>query len=130
MTDWKTDFDLPDDVIKGAVLSSGLYDLKSRTAVGALKNTSLLPTISSRSSVHSGISARYVHLWCSHTEATRHRNSNDKRTTLREALEDAGKPCRFFINENYNHFEMMETFGNPFGLLGRAVLTQMELETP
>ena len=43
------------------------------------------------------------------------------------ALKNAGKPCHFFINENYNHFEMMETFGNPYGLLGRAVLTQMEL---
>ena len=28
MTDWKKDFDLPDDVIRGAVLSSGMYDLK------------------------------------------------------------------------------------------------------
>lgn len=37
------------------------------------------------------------------------------------------KPCQFFVNENYNHFEMMETSGNPYGLLGRAVLTQMQL---
>jgi arylformamidase len=29
LTDWKKDYDLPGDVIKGAVLSSGLYDLKA-----------------------------------------------------------------------------------------------------
>jgi arylformamidase len=45
------------------------------------------------------------------------------------ALKNAGKPCQFFINENYNHFEMMETFGNPYGLLGHAVLDQMKLVT-
>jgi arylformamidase len=28
LTDWRREFDLPDDVIKGAVLSSGMYDLK------------------------------------------------------------------------------------------------------
>jgi arylformamidase len=31
------------------------------------------------------------------------------------------------VGEEYNHFEIMETFGNPYGLLGRAVLEQMKL---
>jgi arylformamidase len=44
------------------------------------------------------------------------------------ALKSANKPCEFVINDNYNHFEMMETYGNPYGLLGRAVLDQMKLE--
>ena len=43
------------------------------------------------------------------------------------ALKAAGKPVQYLVNENYNHFEMMETFGNPYGLLGRAVLQQMQL---
>jgi hypothetical protein len=37
------------------------------------------------------------------------------------------KPVKFFINENYNHFEMTETFASPYGLLGREVLEQMQL---
>jgi arylformamidase len=45
------------------------------------------------------------------------------------ALKAAGKPVQFFINENYNHFEMMETFGSPYGLMGRAVLEQMQLRS-
>jgi arylformamidase len=36
---------------------------------------------------------------------------------------------QYFVNENYNHFEMMETFANPYGLLGRAVLVQMQLRS-
>jgi arylformamidase len=39
----------------------------------------------------------------------------------------AGKPVELIVGEGYNHFEMLETLGNPFGLLGRAVLAQMEL---
>ena len=45
------------------------------------------------------------------------------------ALKAAGKPVQFFINENYNHFEMMETFASPYGLMGRAVLEQMQLRS-
>lgn len=39
----------------------------------------------------------------------------------------AGKPVQFMVGEGYNHFEMPETFGNPYGLMGRAALEQMKL---
>jgi arylformamidase len=31
------------------------------------------------------------------------------------------------VGEAYNHFEILETLANPYGLLGRAVLEQMNL---
>ena len=34
------------------------------------------------------------------------------------------------IGDGYNHFEIVETFANPYGLLGRAVLEQMRLPVP
>ena len=43
------------------------------------------------------------------------------------AVKAAGKPVEMLIGEGYNHFEMLETLGNPYGLLGRAVLAQMGL---
>jgi arylformamidase len=43
------------------------------------------------------------------------------------ALKAAGKPMQLLVGEGYNHFEMPETFANPYGLLGRAVLAQMKL---
>jgi arylformamidase len=43
------------------------------------------------------------------------------------AVEAAGKPVELVVGEAYNHFEMLETLANPYGLLGRAVLKQMGL---
>ena len=44
------------------------------------------------------------------------------------AVKAAGKPVTFILLEGYNHFEVQESLGNPYGLLGRAVLEQMKLE--
>ena len=43
------------------------------------------------------------------------------------AVKAAGKPVELLVGEGYNHFEMLETLANPYGLFGRAVLTQMKL---
>ena len=43
------------------------------------------------------------------------------------ALQNAGKPVELITAEGYNHFELTETLGNPFGPLGRAALKQMGL---
>ncbi|HXT50103.1 MAG TPA: alpha/beta hydrolase, partial [Thermoanaerobaculia bacterium] len=43
------------------------------------------------------------------------------------AVKAAGKPVRFLVGEGYNHFEIQETLGNPYGILGRALLGQMKL---
>ena len=45
------------------------------------------------------------------------------------AVKRVGKPVTFLIGEGYNHYEMFETLGNPYGLLGRAMLQQMKLKT-
>jgi arylformamidase len=34
---------------------------------------------------------------------------------------------RLLVGEHYNHFELPETLGNPYGLLGRAALDLMGL---
>jgi arylformamidase len=39
----------------------------------------------------------------------------------------AGKPVQLLVGEGYNHFEIPETLANPHGLLGSAVLAQMNL---
>jgi len=43
------------------------------------------------------------------------------------ALKAAGKPVQLLVGEGYNHFEILETLANPYGLLGRAALAQMGL---
>jgi arylformamidase len=126
ITDWKADFGLPDDVIKGAVLSSGLYDLKAVRLSARSKYVAFTDETEQKFSTQRHLDRIRTPLILAHgSEET----PEFKRQTrdFAKAVTDAGKPCRFFINENYNHFEMMETFGNPYGLLGRAVLTQMQL---
>ena len=45
------------------------------------------------------------------------------------AVKEAGKPVTFLIGQGYNHFEMFETLGNPYGLLGRAMIGLMNSKT-
>ena len=42
-------------------------------------------------------------------------------------MKAAGKPAELLVGEGYNHFEMLETLANPYGLLGRAAFAQMRL---
>jgi arylformamidase len=43
------------------------------------------------------------------------------------AIEAVGKQVRLLVGEHCNHFELPETLGNPYGLLGRAALELMDL---
>jgi arylformamidase len=43
------------------------------------------------------------------------------------AVKAAGKPAETIVGENYNHFELVETLANPYGILGRAALPMMNL---
>jgi len=43
------------------------------------------------------------------------------------AVEANGKVVELLVGEHYNHFELPETLGNPYGLLGRAALELMGL---
>jgi arylformamidase len=44
-----------------------------------------------------------------------------------EAVKKAGKPVEVLVGEGYNHFEIIETLANPYGVVGRAALAQMKL---
>jgi arylformamidase len=44
-----------------------------------------------------------------------------------DALEAAGKPAALRVGVGYNHFEIQETLGNPYGFLGHAALEMMGL---
>ena len=45
------------------------------------------------------------------------------------AVKAAGKPVELIEGLAYNHFELLETLANPYGLTGRAMLEQMQLIT-
>lgn len=125
-TDWADDFGLPPDILKGAFLCSGMYDLRG-------------PRLSARSS--------YVRFDDSMEEELSPQRHVSKINTpivlaygtletpefqrqakeFASALELAGKKVELIVGHEYNHYEIRETFTNPYGLAGQAILSQMKL---
>jgi arylformamidase len=128
LTDWRKDFDLPANTIKGAVLSSGMYDLKPVRLSARSKYVKFTDAMEDSLSTQRHLARIDTPLVLAHGT---YETPEFKRQTrdFAAALKAADKPVQFFINENYNHFEMMETFASPYGLLGRAVLEQMQLHS-
>ena len=127
-TDWAERFGLPGDVVKGAVLSSGLYDLKAPRLSARARYVAFTDEVEERLSPQrhlDRIRTPLVLAYGTYESPEFQRQTKD----FAAALTAAEKPLRLLVGENYNHFEMMETFGNPYGLLGRAVLEQMRLST-
>ena len=45
------------------------------------------------------------------------------------AVRAIGKPVQLVVGKGYNHFEVGESLGNPYGLMGRAAFEMMKLTT-
>jgi arylformamidase len=123
--DWSKD-GLPRDIIKGATLSSGMYDLKpvrlsKRSAY--LKFTDAMECELSPIRYLDQLATPLIVSYGTYETPEFQRQTRD----LAAAVKAAGKPVELLVGEAYNHFEMLETLANPYGLLGRAVLTQMGL---
>jgi arylformamidase len=128
LTDWRKDFDLPDNTVKGAVLSSGIYDLKPVRLSARSKYVKFTEEMEESLSTQRHLARITTPLVLAHGTYETPEFQRQTRD-FAGALKAADKPVQYFINENYNHFEMMETFASPYGLLGRAVLEQMQLRT-
>jgi arylformamidase len=125
-TDWRKDFGLPADTLKGGLCCSGMYDLHPvslSARAGYVKFTSeALEKLSPRR--HLDKLAAPVIVAHGTLEPPEFQRQNRE---FAAAVTGANKPVTFLIGQGYNHFEMFETLGNPYGLLGRAVLAQMKL---
>ena len=124
-TDWRKD-DLPADLIKGAVFCSGMYDLKPvRLSKRSLyvKFTDAMEEALSAQRHLQFLNTPLVLLYGTYETPEFQRQSRD----FAAALEARGKPVRLLVGQGYNHFELLETLANPYGLAGRAALEQMGL---
>jgi arylformamidase len=123
-TDWLRDFGLPADMIKGGMCISGMYDL-TPVRLSARSNyvefddaiVAALSPIRHLSRLNAPLIVAYG--TCETPEFQRQNRE------FAAAVEAAGKPVQLLVGENYNHFELPETLGNPYGLLGRAALDLM-----
>jgi arylformamidase len=125
-TDWRRRFDLPPDLVKGGLCSSGLYDLapvrlSARSAY--VKFTDEMVDALSPQRHLDRLTAPVVVTYGTQESPEFQRQARD----FAAAVEAAGKPVRLLVGEGYNHFEMIETLGSPDGMLGRVALEQMKL---
>jgi arylformamidase len=125
-TDWQKDFGLPADVLKGGLCCSGLYDLYPVSLSKRSNYVKFTPEVIEKLSPKRHLQRLLVPIIVAHgtLETPEFQRQNRE---FAAALKEAGKPVKFVIGEGYNHFEMFETLGNPYGLLGRATLEQMKL---
>jgi len=126
VTDWQKDFGLPMDIVKGAVLMSGMYDLKAVALSKRSKYVKFTDAVVQALSAQRHLDKLNTPLVLAHGTL----ESPEFQRQTREfaaAVKTAEKPVQLIVAEGYNHFELPETFGNPYGLLGRVVLEQMKL---
>ena len=125
-TDWRKEFNLPADTLKGGLCCSGLFDLKAvrlsaRSAY--VKFTDEIEQALSSQRHLNNLNAPVIVAYGTLETPEFQRQSRD----FAAAVKATGKPVDLLVGEGYNHFEMIETLANPYGLLGRAVLEQMKL---
>jgi arylformamidase len=126
ITDWAKDFGLPADVVKGALLSSGMYDLKPVRLSKRSKYVAFTDEMEEKLSTQrhlDRINCPVVLAYGTYETPEFQRQTRE----FAAALKAAGKPVTLLVGEGYNHFEIPETMANPYGLLGRAVLELMGL---
>jgi arylformamidase len=123
--DWRRE-GLPIDILKGAALSSGMYDLKPVRLSKRSKYVSFTNEMEEALSAARHIDKLHTPLILAHGTYETPEFQRQTRDFY-AAVKAAGKPVEMLVGEGYNHFEMLETLANPYGLLGRAVFAQMGL---
>jgi arylformamidase len=125
-TDWEKEFNLPPTIVKGGVCASGMYDLKPvRLSVRAsyVKFTDAMEqALSSQRHLDQLVAPVSVVYGTLETPEFQ-RQSRD----FAAAIKAAGKTVTLAVAEGYNHFEVMESLGNPYSVYSRATLELMKL---
>jgi arylformamidase len=127
VADWQKDFGLPPDILKGALLVSGMYDLKPVRLSKRSRYVKFDDATEQALSPQRHLDKIHAPLIIGHGTLETPEFQRQSRE-FAAAVKAAGKPVEFFVGEGFNHFEMQETMGNPFGLGGRAALEMMKLK--
>jgi arylformamidase len=115
---------LPADFCKGAVLLSGMYDLHpvrlSKRSAYVSFTDATVEQLSSQRHID-GLNTPLILAYGMCETPEFQRQTRD----FVAAVCALGKPAELIVGEAYNHFELLETLANPYGLAGRAMLKQM-----
>lgn len=126
VTDWKKDFGLPEKILQGACLMSGMYDLEPVALSARSKYVNFTPeTVQDLSAIrHLDKVNCPVLLGYGTQESPEFQRQTQ---AFADALRKAGKDVELVVADGTNHFEMLEALHNPYGVLGRPALAQMGL---
>jgi arylformamidase len=125
VTDW-SQYGMPENVLKGALLCSGMYDL------GPVRLSKRSEYVKFTDAMENALSAQR-HIARLNMPVTVVHGTHESPEFMRQARDfaqtvtAAGKPAELIVAEGYNHFEISETLASPYGILGRAALGMMEL---
>ena len=125
-TDWRARFGLPQDVVKGALCCSGIYDLEPVRLSARNDYVQLDEAL-----VQALSPIRHIaNLRCPLVVGIGERESDEFKRQAHDfaaAAEGQGVPVELVEGAGLNHFEVVNTLASPAGLLGRAALRQMGL---
>jgi arylformamidase len=124
-TDWR-ELDLPADVVKGGLCSSGMYDLEPVRLSARSSYVKFTDEMEEALSPQRHLDRLNAPVIVSHGTLESPEFQRQARD-FAAAVEAAEKPVELLVGDDYNHFEIFETLATPYGLLGRAVLEQMQL---
>ena len=126
VTDWQKDFGVPPDTVKGGLCMSGMYDMRPvrlSKRSSYVKFTDEMEQAMSAQRQLDRLRAPIVLTYGTNETPEFQRQSRD----FAAAVKAAGKPVELVEAPNFNHFEIAESLGNPYGPNGRAALALMKL---
>jgi arylformamidase len=127
VTDWARE-GLPLDILKGALLGSGMYDLKPVRLSKRSRYVRFTDAMEEALSAQRHLDRLHTPLILTHGTLETPEFQRQTRD-FHAAVQAAGKPVELRVGHGYNHFETHETLANPYGLMGRAAFEQMKLTT-
>jgi arylformamidase len=126
LTDGWQEEGLPQNFCKGALLLSGMYDLEpvplSKRSSYVKFTDAMVEKLSPQRHL-GGLHTPLILAYGTCETPEFQRQTKD----FFAAVRASGKPAALIVGEAYNHFELLETLANPYGLTGRAMFQQMGL---
>ncbi len=124
-TDWARE-GLPLDILKGALLGSGMYDLKAVRLSKRSNYVKFTDEMEEALSPQRHLDRLHTPLILTHGTLETPEFQRQSRDFY-AAVKAVGKPVELRVGTGYNHYETQETLANPYGFMGRAAFEQMKL---
>jgi arylformamidase len=124
-TDWERER-LPANIVKAALLGSGMYDLKPVRLSTRSSYVKFTDAMEQALSAQRHLDRIRTPLILTHGTLETPEFQRQTKDFV-AALQAAGKPVRLLVGNGHNHFEMIESMVSPYGIMGRAALEVMNL---